>query len=46
MNGGRLAMGGLGDDVMGAAEAGEARTHSWVVRHDGLIFGSSWYEEA
>ena len=20
--------------------------HSWVVRHDGLIFGSGWYEEA
>ena len=20
--------------------------HSWIVRHDGLIFGSGWYEEA
>lgn len=22
----------------------EGRKHSWVVRHDGLIFGSGWYE--
>ncbi|MDE0142997.1 MAG: hypothetical protein OXN19_16115 [Caldilineaceae bacterium] len=22
----------------------EARKHSWVIRHDGLIFGSGWYE--
>ena len=22
-----------------------ARKHSWVIRHDGLIFGSGWYEE-
>lgn len=26
-------------------ETGETQTkHSWVVRHDGLIFGSGWYE--
>ncbi len=23
----------------------EGRKHSWVVLHDGLIFGSGWYEE-
>ncbi len=23
----------------------EGRIHSWVVRHDGLIFGSGWYEK-
>ena len=22
----------------------EGRKHSWVVLHDGLIFGSGWYE--
>ena len=21
------------------------KKHTWVVRHDGLIFGSGWYEE-
>lgn len=26
-------------------ESGESQTkHSWVVRHDGLVFGSGWYE--
>ena len=23
----------------------EERKHTWVVRHDGLIFGSGWYEQ-
>ena len=23
----------------------EQRKHSWIVRHDGLFFGSGWYEE-
>lgn len=23
----------------------EARKHTWVVRHDGLFFGSGWYEK-
>ncbi|MCZ0939667.1 MAG: hypothetical protein OXJ55_13580 [Caldilineaceae bacterium] len=23
----------------------EARKHAWVIRYDGLIFGSGWYEE-
>ena len=23
----------------------EARKHTWMVRYDGLIFGSGWYEE-
>ena len=23
----------------------EARKHAWMVRYDGLIFGSGWYEE-
>ncbi len=23
----------------------EGRKHSWIVRHDGLYFGSGWYEE-
>jgi len=23
----------------------ETRKHTWVVRHDGLFFGSGWYEE-
>ncbi len=28
-------------------ESGQAEIkHSWIVRHDGLIFGSGWYEEA
>ena len=22
----------------------DERKHSWVVRHDGLLFGSGWYE--
>ena len=23
----------------------ETRKHAWIVRHDGLFFGSGWYEE-
>ena len=23
----------------------EQPKHSWVVRHDGLVFGSGWYEK-
>ncbi len=22
------------------------RKHAWIVRHDGLYFGSGWYEQA
>ena len=33
------------DYVLTNPESGEDRQkHSWVVRHDGLIFGSGWYE--
>ncbi len=23
----------------------DQKKHTWVARHDGLIFGSGWYEE-
>ncbi len=37
--------GGWIDYTIGNPGTGEpARKHSWVVRHDGLIFGSGWYE--
>ncbi len=39
------AEGGWVDFTFKNPETGqEGRKHSWVVRHDGLIFGSGWYE--
>ncbi len=29
-----------------AANFAHERKHSWVVRHDGLVFGSGWYERS
>ncbi len=34
------------DYVLEAPSTGEVRVkHSWLVRHEGLIFGSGWYED-
>ena len=33
------------DYVLLNPESGEHRQkHTWIVRHDGLLFGSGWYE--
>ena len=33
------------DYVLPNPESGENRQkHTWIVRHDGLLFGSGWYE--
>ena len=31
--------------LLNPATGHEQKKHTWVVRHDGLIFGSGWYEE-
>ena len=32
-------------DVLLNPESGENRQkHTWIVRHDGLLFGSGWYD--
>ena len=31
--------------LLDPATGQERKKHTWAVRHDGLIFGSGWYEE-
>ena len=31
--------------LLNPATGQNQKKHTWVARHDGLIFGSGWYEE-